>query len=289
MNTLLLIYFNYDEHYANRKLLAELYREQFAAIGFLIHGSCVPDPNYRNFVAYWQPPELTDENRCLHCGTRPAQYHNMHTRLAEIAPQLAEFDTVVFMHDDVLLSPSFSSEWVERALGNQDALLMKVGILDPDRTTWWAWTNHSSGWPAVARVAHQFDQYRLSGNWKMRTGVDLEVGKKALAFWGEMDLSVLRTSLIRKMVDDLMRLKEVWSEIAIPTAILHHTSAVGISGGLGLWGEARKKSFEELLTLVATHPFVHPLKISELDPDDAKARYEQLREELREPRALTSE
>ncbi len=289
MKTLLLIYFNYDEHYANRKILTELYRDQFAAIGFLIHGSCPPDPEYRNYIAHWQPPPLTEANRCVHCGTRPAQYHNMHTRLAEIAPQLMEFDAVVFMHDDVFLSPSFSAQWVAQALEGYDALLMKIGALDPKRDTWWVWTNHDSGWPAVARVAQHFDQSTLSRNWRERTGSNLPTDREALAFWGEMDLSVLRTSLIQAMIPDLYRLHEVWSEVAIPTAIMHHTSRVGISGGLALWGEEREKSFDELLALAEQHPFVHPLKASTLDPSEAKQRYEQLRIKLNEPRALTSE
>lgn len=280
MNTLLLIYFNYDEHYANRFVLSELYREQFANIGFLIHSSCTPDPRYRNFIAHWEAPELTEENRCLHCGIRPAQYHNMHPRLAEITPQLAEFDAVVFMHDDVLLSPRFSAKWVEQQLREYDALLMKVWDLDPVRDSWWVWTNHSSGYPGVEKVASHFDQRALASNWKQRTGTELSVGERALAFWGEMDLSVLRTSLIRAMVDDLRCLQGVWTEVAMPTAILHHTANVGISGGLALWGDDRVKSFDELLALAAEHPFVHPLKVSELDPADAKRRYEALRARL---------
>ena len=289
MKILLLIYFNYDEHYSNRKLLVELYREQFDSIGFLIHESCVPDPAFRNFVSCWQPPPLSEENRCPHCGTRPAQYHNMHTRLAEVAPQLMEYDAVVFMHDDVLLSPSFSSAWVEHALGEQDALLMKLDWLDPIRNAWWTWTNHGCGWPAFARVAQFFDQRVFSSHWHAQSGEALPTDGPPLAFWAEMDLSVLRTSLIRDMAEDMMRLSDVWSEIAIPTAIMHHTSRVGISGGIALWGERRDLSLEELLDLAEHHPFVHPLKVSLLDPVDAKLRYELLRKKVSEPRALTPE
>lgn len=270
MRTLLVVNCALDGSYANRGLLHELYRPKFPDIAFTISPTCVADPAYWNIRQSWIPP--IDDATCL-CGnpalgTHPAVLHSFHPRLVDVANVCHEFDYVVFTEDDCLLSPRIGGERLRQWSDDFDCVVPPIFPCSRERTNW-MWTSHSAVFPKFAEIAGHFDGARLVEHWHLYRGEDaaaLPPSPELPLFCGFADWLALRVDFLRALADDLIHLQHVWHEVAIPTAILHRTSRVGVSNGQALWGEQRQQPLDALMTLLATHDFVHPVKLLGLDP-----------------------
>nr|HLQ45282.1 hypothetical protein [Planctomycetaceae bacterium] len=105
------------------------------------------------------------------------------------------------------------------------------------------------------------DAGQLLRNWRDHSGQAAPDQDWTPAFSGFVDCLILRRDFLQRMVPTLGLLREVWHELAIPTAVLQHTSRVGISNGLALWGTDREQPLDRLLRRLGQHDFVHPIKL----------------------------
>jgi hypothetical protein len=278
--TLLVINCARDESYANRHVLSEIYASQFDQIAFAIGQSCVTDRNFDNIVQSWNHQSLT--NICP-CGdptlaNHTTYFHSFHTRLADAARITEGYDYVVFTEDDCLVSPKINSRTVVEICEDNDVVLSPLSIRPRDSKAW-VWTNHSAGCAALDQVEADLDRQRLLHNWERYdcSGIGFPDDRLPI-FSGFVDWMIVRSEFLRSLAGDLLLLRKVWHEIAIPTAVLHNTHRIGISNGLALWGETRARPLDELLAMIKEHHFVHPIKPSRYLPDDLIRAYDAIRE-----------
>ncbi len=272
--TLLVINCALDESYANRSLLHGLYGPQFADIAFAISPTCEPDPSYRNIIQTWIPP--AGDAGCL-CGNaalgpHPAVVHSTVPRWIEAAAVCDGFDCVVFTEDDCLLSPRLTASSLRSWFEEFDCVAPPISYCFREMTSW-MWASHDSVFPKFAQVASYFRGDRLATNWVRYRGAVPPEQPRLPLFYGFVDWLAMRTDFLRELTVDLLHLRRVWHEVAIPTAILHRTSRVGVSNGIALWGKQRDQSLDELMALLATHDFVHPVKLLRYEQEEVIRLY----------------
>jgi len=272
--TLLVVNCALDASYENRALLAELYGRNFTDIAFAISPTCRPDPAFRNIPQSWIPP--VDDAACL-CGNpalgrHPAVRHSFHPRLIDVAAIAGEFACVLFTEDDCLVSPRLTADRLGNWCEQFDCVAPPISYC-PRHDPAWMWTDHDSVFPRFAEVAGHFSGPRLATNWIRYHGAMPAERPDLPLFRGFVDWLVLRADFLRELAEDLIHLRHVWHEVAIPTAILHRTSRVGVSNGLALWGGQRQQSLDALTGLLANHDFVHPVKLLGRAPEDVTRAY----------------
>lgn len=265
---------------ANRGLLRTLYGERFPNLAFCVgpEGDSEPD----TIVSPWRP------TRYLHhqCGACPPEYsrhpagiHHLHARLVAIAesPFLARADWLLFVEDDCLIGPHVTPETLAENAGDAEVVLSPVWYCDRDDDSWlWPW--HPTGYEAfnAPGVADRFDRQRLLDHWEASSGQPAPPILYTPLFGAFVDWILIRPALLRRMVPDLLAMAEVWHELAIPTAIMHHTARIGLSSGLSLWGKDRHQPLDALLGLLPGRDFVHAIKPSLYPPEALLAGYRAL-------------
>jgi hypothetical protein len=236
----------------------------------------VVDPEYPTIVTDWSPARR--DNQCACCpasepwGRHPAGIHHFHPRLVQIARYAQNFEFIVFVEDDCLLSPRIDPKWVRQRLADAEALIAYVDFCDRDDRRW-SWGRHETGYEAFDPVSERFDRRRLLDHHADRTGLPAPPVAYVPLFSGYCDALAFRAGFLRQLASDLEALAEVWMELAIPTAILHHTTRIGPFAGLPLWGSERDRPLSELFGLLANHDFVHPIKLLGKDPAMVRRSY----------------
>jgi hypothetical protein len=262
-----------DSSYQNRHVLRELYGGRFERIVFTVSRRCAPDDAFPTVVQSWEPP---GEPACVcfneELGPHGAIRHSFHPRLAEVAELVEGYDFLVFTEDDCVVSPYVSSDWVRERCGSLDCMAPPIWHCDRSNTDW-VWTQHGTGYPAFDAASGRFDRRRLADHWTAYGGGPLPDEPGPPMFYGFCDWLVLRSEFFARLVGDLRVLRNVWHEAAIPTAILHNTSRIGVSNGLVLWGTARERPLEELTALLRDHDFVHPIKLRSYAPSAVLEAY----------------
>ena len=258
---LLLVNCALDSSYQNRRVLSEMYEGRFDRIVFTVSSTCEADEDFPTVTQSWEPPG-TPACVCGHAdfGSHGAIRHSFHPRLVEVAGVAADFDFVLFTEDDCVLSPSVDADWVRQKCGSLDGIAPPIWHCDRGNTDW-VWTQHGAGYPAFDAVGDRFDRQRMVRNWTAYGGGPLPEEDGPPMFFGFSDWLVFKSKFLSRLVGDLRILREVWHEAAIPTAIVHNTSRIGVSNGLALWGTARRRPLGELTGLLRHHDFVHPLKL----------------------------
>lgn len=273
---LLVVNFSLDATYRNRHLLAELYARRFDGMLFSVSSTCLADPAYANCVQSWVPPfryPCICGNPAL--GQHAAALHVSHPRLAELVWQAQEYEFLVITEDDCILAPWLDAAAVRQRCGEVDAAMPEIYYCPRDHATW-SWAQHPAGCAAVDAVADELDFTRLRANWRAYSGRDVPPGGQRPVFSGFIDFLVFRTEFLRRVAGDFVRLREAWHEIAIPTAILHHTSRIRTTDGVALWGQDRDRPLAGLLAELQEHEFVHPVKLSRYDPREVLDTYRRL-------------
>ncbi|MCY2992434.1 MAG: hypothetical protein NTY19_31825 [Planctomycetota bacterium] len=263
-----------DASYANRSVLGTLYRGRFDRVAFAVSATCPLDAACWNIVASWSPPP--DGPECI-CGTgvlgrHLALQHCFHPRLIDIAQTDEGFEFVVFTEDDCLLSPTIDAAAVRRRCAGLEALTPPIFYCSRE-TQDWVWAHHATGYPAYLAATRDWSREQLLRNWAGYGGQPLLDAPPQPMFFGFADCAVFRFSFLRRLASDLARLLSVWHEAAIPSAVLYNSSRLGKLDGLALWGPQRDQSLTELLSLLARHDFVHPIKLSLYTPDELLAGY----------------
>jgi hypothetical protein len=200
-------------------------------------------------------------------GQHAAALHVSHPRLAEIVWQAQEYEFIVMTEDDCVLAPWLNAASIRQQCAEVDAALAEIHYCPRDHATW-SWAQHPAGCAAVDRVAHELDSARLRANWRSYSGRDA-----IPVFSAFVDFLVFRTEFLRQVAGDFVRLREAWHEIAIPTAVLHHTSRIRNADGIALWGRDRERPLPALLAELQRHEFVHPVKLSQYDPREVLTLY----------------
>jgi len=276
-DVLLVVNCQHDYCYANRHVIQELYARNFPRIAFAVGASCAVDPAFDHIVATWRCDPLKNRCTCVapYYGEHSANVHCFHTRLADIAVAADDAEYVVFVEDDCILSPRVDAKAIRQMCAEVDALLPPV-FFCPRENTAWIWTQHETGYPAYDAVSAQFDRERLLHHWRQYSGTEPPAVTYTPLLSGFVDAFVLRVDLLRRMTDDLKLMREVWHEAAIPTAVVYHASRVGRLNGLALWGDVRQRVLRELMNLLATHDFVHPIKLSTYSQEEILQTYRAL-------------
>jgi hypothetical protein len=273
---LLVVNFTLDATYRNRHLLAELYAGRFDGMLFSVSSTCVPDPAYLNCAQRWIPPfryPCTCGNPAL--GQHASALHVSHPRLAELAWQARGYEFLVMTEDDCILAPWLDAAAVRQRCAEMDAAMPEVYYCPRDHATW-SWAQHPAGCAAVDADADGLDFTRLRTNWLAYSGRELPAEEPRPAFSAFVDFLVFRTDFLRRVAGDFVRLREVWHEIAIPTAVLHHTSRIRKADGIALWGQDRDRSLARLMEELREHEFIHPVKLSRYEPREVLAAYRTL-------------
>jgi hypothetical protein len=262
-----------ESSYENRHVLHPMYRDRFDRVLFTVSPTCRPDDGFDTVAQRWEPPGAP---ACVcyndELGPHGALRHSFHPRLVELAGIAAEFDFIVFTEDDCVISPSIDADSVRRRCGQRDCIAPPIWHCDRSNTSW-VFTQHGTGYPAYDAVSHHFDRGRMLGHWADYGGGPLPEEEGPPMFYGFADWLVFEGEFFRRLVGDLRTLRDVWHEIAIPTAILQNTSRVGVSNGLVLWGTARDRPLEELTAILRDHDFVHPIKLRTYPPDAVLESY----------------
>ena len=255
-----------DSSYENRHVLHPMYRDRFDRVLFTVSPTRRPDDGFDTVVQSWEPPG-TPACVCYNAelGPHGALRHSFHPRLVELAEIAAEFDFIVFTEDDCVISPSIDADSVRRRCGQWDCIVPPIWHCDRSHTDW-VWTQHETGYPAFDAAGRHFDRGRMIANWTDYGGGPLPEEEGPPMFYGFTDWLVFRGEFFGRLMGDLRTLRDVWHEIAIPTAIVHSTSRIGVSNGLVLWGTARDRSLEELSAILRDHDFVHPIKLRSYSP-----------------------
>lgn len=167
---------------------------------------------------------------------------------------------ILFTEDDCVISPSIDAEPVRQRCGGLDCILPPIWHCDRGNTDW-VWTHHGTGYPAFDASSPTFDRGRMIVHWTDYGGGPLPEEKRPPMFYGFADWLLFRGSFFARLMGELRTLRDVWHEIAIPSAILHNTGRVGVSNGAALWDDARARSLEELIAMLENHDFVHPIKL----------------------------
>lgn len=264
-----------DYSYANRHVLFELYRDRFDELVFAVSPSCDLDSRYRHVVQSWVPPPLEGLCWCADAPkfTHPALLHSFHPRLVDVAWMSHDFDYVLFTEDDCLLPPHSNSRSVHDACSGFDAVAPPIYYCPPDNEHW-VWTPHPSVYPAFRRHQPVLNGERLRSNARIY-GLDaIPPGDHCPMFNSFCDWLVFRRDFLQTLAGDLMLLRDVWHEAAIPTALLHRTAKIRVSNGWALWGEDRRQSLESLMKLLPGHDFVHPVKLLRYDPREIIDAYQ---------------
>jgi hypothetical protein len=273
---LLVVNFTLDATYRNRHLLATLYAGRFDGLLFSVSSTCVPDPAFVNCVQRWVPPF---RHPCL-CGNpalgqHPSALHVSHPRLAEIVWLAREYEFLVITEDDCLLAPWLDAAAVRQRCAEVQAAMPEIYYCPRDHATW-SWAQHPAGCAAVDAVADTLDFTRLRTHWLAYSDNALPPEEPRPVFSAFVDFLVFRTEFLRQIAGDLVRLREVWHEIAIPTAVLHNTYRIRRTDGIALWGDERNRPLEQLLGELQEHEFLHPIKLSRYDPRDLLDAYRRL-------------
>ncbi len=276
---------------ANREILRALYGERFPKLGFCVgpdldSGADVDldagsEPD--TIVSSWRPTRLLHHQ----CGACPAEYsrhpagiHQLHPRLVAIAesPWIEGADWLLFVEDDCLLGPHVTPETLVERAGDAEVVLSPVWLCDRDDDDAWLWPWHPTGYPAFTEpgVADRLDRDRLLAHWEAYSGHPAPPLLYTPLFGAFADWILIRPSLLRRLVPDLLAMAEVWHELAIPTALMHHSARIGLTNGLSLWGHDRNQPLERLLGLLPGRDFVHAIKPGLYPPEALIAGYRAL-------------
>jgi hypothetical protein len=254
-----------------------MYGDRFPDIAFAVGETCERDDRCTNIVTRWRP-RLVD-HFCGACnpayGPHPAGNLCFHPRLVEVAAAADGYEFVVFTEDDCVLAPRIDPTQIRRRCADMDAIVPFLSFCDRDDTSW-VWTQHPTGYPAFDRVSDHFDRGRLLRHWAAFGGIPAPPVLYVPMFSGFVDFLVFRVDFIRRLVADLRVLEDVWHETAIPTAILHNTTRIGLADGVALWGAGRERSLEDLMGMLAAHDFVHPIKLSWFSDSEILDAYRRL-------------
>ncbi len=270
---LLVINYSLDFPYSNRHLLHEMYAHKFDGFALSVSRTCPTDAEFQHIVQSWQPTRFINcpcGNRSL--KTHSIHVHTFHSRLIDVAAFADGYEFVVFAEDDCILAPQLDAEQIRRRCEASDAILSPIRSCqrdDPD----WIWASHQSGYPEYDTVSDQLDRQRLLANWAAYSNIAAPDDPRVPMFFGFCDWLVFRVSFLQSIVDDLRRLQDVWLEAAIPTAILHNTSRIGISNGLALWFGDRQQPLVDLMHKLRDHDFVHPIKLLDHSREEVLAAY----------------
>lgn len=271
---LLVINCQENRSYNNRKVLLALYGDRFPNIVFTVGASCAIDPDVHTLACSWE--YRLKDNVCACCDPNMDPHasgrHATHPRLVEVAKQAREFETIVFIEDDCVLSPKIDPDAIRERLGSNDALIPYVGFCDRDSTSW-IWTRHATGYSAFDEAACKFDRARLLRHWSEHSGQIAPPVLYTPMFGGFVDILVLRVKTLLAMVPDLIALQDVWHEAAIPSALMHRTARIGTIQGHALWGADRDQPREALFEKLAQGDYVHPIKLSYYTEEQARACY----------------
>ena len=257
---LLVINCQADASYQNREVLHSLYSDRFDGLAFAVNHSCPTDENYTNIVSHWQPAPLGPHNKCC-CGDHAIGVHTFHPRLQAVAERADAYEFIVFAEDDCLLSPRLNSLRIQQLCANYDAVLPEIWLCDYADASW-TWNPYAAYYSELEEVKRYFDVSRLGRHWANYSGKTFPPRSGVPMFAGFADFFILRTSLLREVVADWLVLEHMWHEIAIPTAILHHTDRIGPTKWLALWGDDRNRSLEDLMAMLHTVDWLHPVKAS---------------------------
>jgi|SRR5665213_1797238 len=254
-----------DSSYQNREVLQSLYGDRFDAIAFVVNHSCATDKHYTNIISYWEPAPLGADNRCL-CGNpfygdHSIGVHTFHPRLQYVADNAEDYEFVLFVEDDCVLSPRVTANRVQELCANYDAVLPGIWLCNPTDSSW-VWNRRVERYSNREGVKKYFDAARLREHWRNFSGAPFPPQPGVPMFAGFADFFILRVSLLRQIIADLQALEQVWHEIAIPTAILHHTSRIGLAEGIALWGDDRNRPLNELIAMLRSVDWLHPVKLS---------------------------
>lgn len=263
-----------DASYANRHVLRDMYEGMFDEVAFAVSPTCSIDDEFNNIVQSWDPSQL--QNSCP-CGTpalgeHSTSIHSFHPRLVDVQPIARPYEFLVFSEDDCVVSPRLDATRIREKCGRYDAYMNELEYCGRDNTRW-IWTQHETGYPSFDAVAAQFDRERLLGNFRAHRAVAALRDVGTPMFYGFVDFFVLRTQLLGKVIADLQKLQSTWHEAAIPTAVLHHTSRIGVSNGLSLWGDDRLQTLPKLMDWLRLHDFLHPIKLSQYAPAELLDAY----------------
>jgi hypothetical protein len=268
--------------YDNRRLLGALYGGRFPRMAFGVGPDVEPDPRFPTIVSRWRP------RRYLHhqCGACPPDYwrhpagvHQLHPRLVAIAESdaLDGADWLLFVEDDCLLGPHVTPAGLAARAGDAEVVIPPLWFCDRDDDSW-LWPAHPTGYAAFDEdgVADRLDRDRLMAHWEAYSGRPAPPVLYTPLFGGFVDWILIRPALLRRMVPDLIAMAEVWHELAVPTAVLHHTRRVAVADGLALWGRDRHQPLDRLLALLPGRDFVHAIKPGLHDPEALLAGYRAL-------------
>jgi hypothetical protein len=273
-DVLLLVNCQHDYCYPNRHLLRRMYSERFARMVFVVNRSCRLDGGYEHLIASrWSQP---GGNVCI-CenpvyGRHSTHVHSFHSRLVDASRIEGDHEYVLFVEDDCLLAPWLNAAEVKRACDGYDAVLPPIRPCPRDNLGW-VWTHHAAGYPAFDEVSPSLDLTRIVRNYEKYSGEKPPRADSPCMFNGFVDCLIFRREFLHRIAADLTLFSNLWHETAIPIAILHHTSHIGVSHGAALWDEERQWPLAKAIGLLAVQEFVHPVKLSRYGAHELLAAY----------------
>ena len=253
-----------DFSYQNRELLQSLYGDRFDDLAFVVNDSCLTDKNVTNIVSHWRPAPLGPDNRCLCCpasvGDHTIGIHTFHPRLQYVAERANDYEFVLFVEDDCVLSPRLNAKRVQElcALTTPSCpayglairpMRPGFGIVTSKPIPKWEKSRIISTGLACGNIGRAFPARRFLFNPMCQCSPVIPIS------------SFYALSLLREIIADFQALEQVWFEIAVPTAILHYTSRIGLTEGIALWGADRNRPLEELIAMLRPVDWLHPIKL----------------------------
>lgn len=275
--------------HGNRDVLRALYGDRFPRMAFCVGPDSAPDfhpdPECPTIQSPWRPSRFL-QHQCGACppeySRHPAGVHLLHPRLVAIAesPLIDDADWLLFVEDDCLLGPHVTPQTLATRAGDAEIVLPPLWFCDRDDDNW-LWPSHPTGYAAFAEtgVADRIDRGRLLSHWETYSGHPAPPVLYTPLFGAFVDWILIRPALLRRLVPDLIALAEVWHELAIPTAVLHHTARIGLTNGLTLWGRDRHQPLDRLLAMLPGRDFVHAIKPSLYPPETLIAGYRALNDQ----------
>lgn len=276
------IVWNFREHFE------ALYAARFPDIAYVLPanvGWWPTDLPPGRIVLYATPePPEAPSRPCLCAnpaiGPHGCDRHAKHLRLAFALHRLrhhglslGDFEAVLWTEMDCLLRPDLDSESLANMLHGTRHRALFPGIKAIDRRDAWPWTQHPAGYPAydaawspglAGWLADHWNDYLL-GN----PGQSREISPLIpTMFAGFSEWLLFKPTLAPLLAAHCQRLAACWHEIALPSALITATGAVGHAACEVWWNRDRDRDLDGLTAPFrrqipgAELPlFVHPVKL----------------------------
>jgi hypothetical protein len=263
--------------YGLRRELASLYAGRFDETWFLVGPGVEADPAFDTLVSTWEPPPV-EACGCGRGGPHPTSAHHVHVRLAGAAESVMRRSDYVAVVDAAALLPGkkVSREGVLATLvpRNLDAATGRIYLAPRDQEGY-DWPRRPSGYPAFEASGVDFGTALIYDHFSAATGgPPVPLGYPPL-FSCCLGCFYLKSTFLGVLAGDLEAMAGVWSELAVPTAILGHTARVAWLKFAPLWGDDQL-STGKALGLLKSHDWAYPFELEGKVDDDFLAAYRHL-------------